>query len=75
LGKPRRIEITAFRRRTLIAIGDGPFKEPLKNDDSQRSEMIQSVILELSADEISGADDLMKLIQALLNGKKHQGMK
>ena len=73
MGKPRRIEITAFRRRTLIAIGDGPFKEPLKNDDSQRSEMIQSVVLEFGANEIRGACDLMELIEALLNGKKHGG--
>jgi len=35
--------------------------------------MTQSVILEFSADEISGADDLMNLIEALLNGKKHGG--
>jgi len=71
LGKPRRIEITAFRRRTLIAIGGEPINQPLRNDDSQGSEMIQSVVVEFGANEIRGACDLMELIEALLNGKKH----
>ena len=67
LGKPKRIEITAFRRRTIIAIGDGHIKAPLKNDDSEGAEMMQSVILEFSANHIQRTDDLMKLIEALLD--------
>ena len=73
MGKLRRIEITAFRRRTIIAIGDRPIKEPLENDDSGGSEIMQSVILEFRANDIRGPDDLMKLIEALLDGKKHEG--
>jgi len=72
LGKPKRIEITAFRRRTIIAIGGGPIKEPLKNDDSEGAEMMQSVILEFSANDIQRTDDLMKLIEALLDNTRHK---
>jgi len=72
LGKPKRIEITAFRRRTIIAIGGWPIKEPLKNDDSEGAEMMQSVILEFSANDIQRTDDLMKLIEALLDNTRRK---
>ena len=70
MAKPARIEITAFRRRTIIATGAGPIDESWNNDDSEGSEVVRSVILEFEAGDIRHTDDLMKLLEALLNGRK-----
>ena len=73
MAKPGRIEITAFRRRTVIATGGGPIDQPRNHDDSEGSEVVQRVVLEFEASDIRSTDDLMKLIEALLNGRKPDG--
>lgn len=68
-GSGWRVEITAFRRRTIVATGAGPVNEPRNNDDSEGSDVVQRVILEFEADDFGRTDDLMKLIEVVLEGQ------
>jgi hypothetical protein len=75
LGRPRRIEITAFRRRTFIAPGgehpDASASESTITEihlgKGDTSGMTENDAVESIAQEIKGVPDLMKLIEVLMN--------